>query len=232
MSKWLRKTVESAGAKGVVYGLSGGIDSAVVGAISKMAFGDKSLGLMLPCHSDPQDLKDGRLVAESLGLKTDIVDLGPAYDELIKNSIIDSNLDARSNLKPRLRTSCLYYYGQTLSYMVLGGTNKSEYFIGYFTKYGDSGVDIMPIADFTKTEIYKLARVLNIPDKIINKPPSAGLFEGQTDEDDLGFSYEYLDDKIINDSWDSSNLDQRILKLHENSKHKYQPPIIYRKEEE
>lgn len=232
LALWIRDKVGQAKAKGVVYGLSGGIDSAVVAGLAKKAFPQTSLGLMMPCHSDPQDLEDASLVAQALDLQTEIVDLTQAYDSLLASFPLDGTHIAKTNIKPRLRMTSLYYYGQSLSYLVLGGTNKSEYFIGYFTKHGDSGVDMMPIGGLTKRQVYKLGAVLNIPDKIIEKAPSAGLYKGQTDEDDLGFSYAYLDEKIENRSWTDSDLDQRILAMHKNSKHKYDRPLIYKREDD
>lgn len=225
--KWLQEEVTKANSKGVVFGLSGGVDSAVVAGVSKKAFPETSLGLIMPIHSCQVDEKDALLVAESLDLKTEKVDLSKVYDEFIDSSFDGQSLMAKSNLKPRLRMTCLYYYAQELGYLVLGCTNKSEYHIGYFTKWGDTGSDLMPLANFTKTQVYDMARMLEIPEKIIEKTPSAGLWYGQTDEEEIGFSYEMLDSAI-----EGNSIDERFSKLIDKkfnfSQHKRKMPLIYK----
>lgn len=223
---WLRKTVEDAKSKGVVFGLSGGIDSAVIAGISKIAFPKTSLGLIIPIHSNPKDEEDGLIVAKSLELDVQKVDLSRTYDELIKASFFGENHLAKNNIKPRLRMTTLYYYAQELGYLVLGSSNKSEYHIGYFTKWGDTGSDIMPLVDFTKTEVFQMAKILNIPKEIINKKPSAGLWEGQTDEDEMGFSYEILDSIIENKPLNEDFVED-INNKNKNSNHKRNMPLIY-----
>ena len=228
LSNWLRSTVLDTGAKGVVLGLSGGVDSAVVAGISKLAFPDNTLCLMMPCHSSPKDIEDGNLVADALNLKTEIVDLSSTYDQLLNSSNIKGTELSYQNIKPRLRSTTMYYYAQTLGYLTLGGTNLSEYYIGYFTKYGDNSVDILPIAHLTKKNVYELAKALGVPQRIIDKKPSAGLTPGQTDEEDLGFTYSYLDNKIENGNWDIYNpIDNKIINMHRNSEHKRKKAIIF-----
>ncbi len=225
---WLKDNVKEANSKGVIFGLSGGIDSAVIAGISKLAFPDTSLGLIMPIHSIIEDEKDALLVSESLKLNVKKVDLSNTYDNLIKSSINSENTLAKSNIKPRLRMTTLYYYGQDLAYLVLGSSNKSEFHIGYFTKHGDSGADLLPLADFTKGEVYELARILNIPEKIIEKKPSAGLWLGQTDEEELGFSYDILDDYL-----NGKPIDQKTKTIieHKNkvTEHKRKTPLVFKK---
>ncbi|MDO5028385.1 MAG: NAD(+) synthase [Bacillota bacterium] len=228
---WLRKKVLDAGCQGLVFGLSGGVDSAVVAALSKLAFPETSLGLIMPCHSKEEDEEDARLVAKALDLKVEKVDLGPTYDTLINSSRPFSHDLAKSNIKPRLRMTSLYYYGQSKNYLVLGPSNKSEYYVGYFTKHGDSGCDLFVLADFTKDQVYDLARALKIPKKIIDKKPSAGLVAGQSDEDDLGFSYDVLD-AYINGHQIESKYKTIIDKMHNNTKHKRTMPEIFKKDKE
>ncbi|NLW43095.1 MAG: NAD(+) synthase [Tissierellia bacterium] len=223
---WLRYNVDNANSKGVVFGLSGGIDSAVIAAISKLAFPDTSLGLIMPIHSNPKDEIDAKIVSESLELNTEKIDLSRTYDELIKSSFSGNNLLAKSNIKPRLRMTTLYYYAQELGYLVLGSSNRSEFHIGYFTKWGDTGSDLMPLADFTKTEIFQMASLLKIPQAIIDKKPSAGLWEGQTDEDEMGFTYEVLD-SVISKKTANNNFVEAINKKNKNSEHKRNMPLIY-----
>lgn len=179
---WLQTKVKDANAKGLVFGLSGGIDSAVISGIAKLAFPETSLGIIMPCHSDPEDEQHGLIVAEALNLKTVKVDLAETYDIYLKSTELHSkNKMAKANIKPRLRMTTLYYYAQDYNYLVVGSSNKSEFVVGYFTKHGDSGVDLLPLANFVKSEIRELANALNIPRIVIDKPPSAGLWENQTD---------------------------------------------------
>jgi len=193
---WIRKRVKAAGAKGIVLGLSGGIDSAVTATLCKMAVGkDKVLGLIMPCHSHTQDACHAMDLARKLGIKTKTVDLSQPYDALM--AVLPSGRQlARNNIKPRLRMATLYYFANSLNYLVCGTGNKSELTVGYFTKYGDGGVDILPIGDLLKKEVVALARRLGIPEAIISKPPSAGLWSGQTDEGEMGITYAELDDFI------------------------------------
>jgi len=190
---YIRDQVKSSGAKGVVLGLSGGIDSSLVCALSKEAVGRKKvLGVFLPCNSEDKDLKDAKLVAYKLGILTETVDLSAIYKNLIK-ILPAANKLARSNIKPRLRMMVLYYFANKLNYLVSGTGNKSELSVGYFTKYGDGGVDILPIAGLLKKQVRVLAEELGVPKHIINKPPTAGLWQGQTDEGEMGITYLELD---------------------------------------
>jgi len=222
---WIKKQVEDSGAKGIVMGLSGGIDSAVVAALSKEAVGKNNLlVLFMPCNSNIQDLKDARQVAKRLNLKSRLVDLSGVYNNFLKVLPIAGGL-AKGNLKPRLRMSTLYYFANKLNYLVCGTGNKSELLVGYFTKYGDGGVDILPIADLFKRQVRKLAEELKIPENIISKPPTAGLWHGQTDEGEMGITYNELDDildKLCNNKKQvaSSIKVNRIKKMYKNSEHK------------
>jgi len=200
--EWIKDKVEVAGAKGVVFGLSGGLDSAVVSLLCKTAFPDNSLAFMLPCHSVKEDIEDAVSFAEKFNIMYRIVKLSDHYDELVKEfnkvklaKTIDSNRGrtAFANIKPRLRMITLYYFANLLNYLVVGTGNKSERMIGYFTKYGDGGVDIAPLGNLLKTEVRDLAKHLGVPREIIDKPPSAGLWKGQTDEAEMGITYEDLD---------------------------------------
>ncbi|MDO5301616.1 MAG: NAD(+) synthase [Tissierellia bacterium] len=194
--QWLKDRVAEAGAKGLVFGLSGGIDSAVIAGLAKRAFGPHALGIIMPIDSHPQDEADARLVAEALDLTVEKVDLTKAYEAMVEASFDSENPMAKANIKPRLRMTTLYYYGQDRGYLVAGSSNASEYHVGYFTKFGDSAVDLLPLVNFVKSEVVELARELEIPEKVIDKKPSAGLYEGQTDELDMGFSYGELDETI------------------------------------
>lgn len=190
----MRVQVQNAGAKGIVMGLSGGIDSCVVAGLAKEAVGvSRLLCLVLPIHSHIQDLKDSQVVARQMKIKIKVVDLTGVYDALLKILPPAGNL-ARMNLKPRLRMSVIYYFANKLNYLVCGTGNKAELSVGYFTKYGDGGVDILPIGDLLKRQVRQIARELKIPERIITKPPTAGLWPGQTDEGEMGLAYSELDD--------------------------------------
>jgi len=217
--EWLRDSVKEANCKGIVYGLSGGVDSAVISALSKLAFGDESLAIMMPINSSFEDEIDAKLVIDKFNLNAIKVDLSRTYSEFVEVVEKGDNNMAYANVKPRLRMTTLYYYAQLKGYLVVGTSNKSEFTVGYFTKYGDSGSDLMPLVDFTKKEIFELARYLEIPDKIIQKPPSAGLFEDQTDEDEMGFTYNDLE-KYINNEKIDERIEEKINRMVKISEHK------------
>lgn len=216
--KWMQEVVSQAKGKGLVFGLSGGIDSAVIAGLAKKAFPNDSLGILMPIHSIDEDEEDAILVAEALKLKTKKVDLTKTFDTLLESSFESKNKMAKSNIKPRLRMTTLYYYAQDLGYLVAGPSNASEYYIGYLTKHGDTGADLFPLINFVKSEVVELAKVLNIPDKVIYKKPSAGLYLGQTDELELGFSYDELD-KVIKEDYVGPNR-EKIDHMHTISQHK------------
>ena len=198
ISQWMKNQVEAAGAQGIVLGLSGGVDSAVVAYLGKMAFGDGVLGVIMPCHSMNQDEEDARLVATAGKIATVRVELDAIYEQFclalgVSPASSAENSMALANLKPRLRMTTLYYHAQARNYLVAGTGNLSEKTMGYFTKHGDSGVDIFPIGDLVKSEVRQLAAVLGVPPAVIDKAPSAGLWEGQTDEGEMGITYQALD---------------------------------------
>lgn len=225
---WLKEQVESSGGKGAVFGLSGGIDSAVVAALCREAFGKNCLAVIMPCHSNPQDKQDALEIVRSLDLPYREVVLDDVFDAIlrsIKGSIKEDQMNtmAAINLKPRLRMCVLYYLAAQRSYRVIGTGNKSEIYIGYFTKHGDAGVDLEPIGELLKEEVKQLAQYFAIPQKIINKNPSAGLWEGQTDEEELGFTYAQLD-RYIRSGEAEPNIKKRIDEMHQRSAHKRAMP--------
>jgi NAD+ synthase len=194
---WLRKQISSRKAKGVVLGLSGGLDSCVAAALAIQALGTKKvLALVLPCHSHKKDYQHAMLFARKFGIRTRVIDLTRIYDALVKILPAADKL-AVANIRPRLRMVVLYYFARKLGYLVCGTSNKSEIMSGYFTKYGDGASDILPIGGIYKTQVRKLAQELDIPAPIIEKPPTAGLWRDQTDEKDLGVTYSELDDILM-----------------------------------
>lgn len=234
---WIRSQVKASGAKGIVLGLSGGVDSAVVAALSKQAVGPKRvLGLFMPCHSHPADLRDAKLVAKKLKVGTKLIDLSSIYDILLKLLPAGNKL-ALSNLKPRLRMVVLYYFANKLNYLVCGTGNKSELMVGYFTKHGDGATDILPIADLYKKNVRALAKELNIPERIITKPPTAGLWHGQTDEGEMGITYAELDDILERADKNSKQSAspakvRKVKQMINRSEHKRQGPKIYKLKQE
>lgn len=194
VSDWIAKSIKNTNSDGIVIGLSGGIDSAVAAALAAKAVGqDKVLGIIIPCESDPSDKNDAVALANFLGIKYNIVNMTETYNSLKMNLSRDLNRLTKANIKARLRMTTLYAFANQHNYLNMGTTNKTELMIGYFTKYGDGGVDFEPLGDYYKDEIYIMAKCLNIPEAIINKKPSAGLWQGQTDEDELGISYKDID---------------------------------------
>ena len=205
----MRQCLQSAGGAGFVVGLSGGVDSAVVARLAQLAAPGHVIAALLPCHSDPLDEEDAALVVQQFALTTVRIDLAPAYDALIAAlQPVMANPDflrtrppldpvrgrvPLANIKPRLRMTALYFLANTLNYLVAGTGNRSEIAVGYFTKWGDGGVDLMPLARLTKRQVRAMAEELGVPRTIIERPPSAGLWAGQRDEEEIGISYADLD---------------------------------------
>lgn len=224
---WIREQVISAGLKGTVIGLSGGIDSAVTAVLCKKAFPETTLGVILPCYSDPQDEQDARLFAETFEIPFKLVHLEKTFTTLLNDlgeeeELADDNL-ARANIKPRLRMNALYYFAARTNSLVVGTDNRSELTVGYFTKYGDGGVDIIPIGNLVKKQVIELARYLNIPEIIISKAPSAGLWQNQTDESEMGITYEQLDHFILTGEAEP-RVKEIIERLNSRSLHKLSIP--------
>jgi NAD+ synthase len=193
---WMRQKGEEAHAKGAVFGVSGGIDSALVLALAKKAWPDTCMGLILPCHSLPADAADALELLEMFNCPHRVQDLTAAYDAFLLGRPEEESPSlrlARANLKPRLRMMALYYEANLSNYLVVGTGNRDEIYVGYSTKYGDGGVDIQPLGGMTKGEVRVLASYLGVPDRIVGKPPSAGLWEGQTDEEEMGLTYRDID---------------------------------------
>lgn len=245
ISDWIAERVADAGAAGVVIGLSGGIDSTVTAALAGQAGFVK--GICMPCGSHPRDAHDAEASMQFCGeilTKLDLTSLHGVFAHILGyHTDSDISDDDRilpfANLKARMRMAVLYYFANMENLLVCGTTNKSELLTGYFTKYGDGGVDIEPLADVWKTDVYRLAKYLDLPQDIIDRPPTAGLWEGQTDEAELGMSYEQLDfylSVIHNAVQQGETLEpglvvdenqerfDRVIKLYRNSQHKRELP--------
>ena len=208
--------------EGGVIGLSGGIDSSVVAYLSVRALGkEKVYGLIMPY--DKQGIEDGELIAKKLGIDYEIVNITPQVDSF-RHEFFDKELP-KGNLMARVRMCWLYGTANAKKMLVLGTTNKSEMEIGYMTKHGDGAVDIEPIVHLYKTQVWELAEELGVPKKIIEKKPSAGLWTGQTDENELGFDYATLDKYLKGETKGiEKKVIERIEQLRKNSWHKKQMP--------
>ena len=226
---WLVERVEQAGADGLLIGLSGGIDSSVTAALARLAFPRNSFGVILPCHSQQTDQEDAMRLADAIGLPYKSVCLDAVYDEMLH--AVDPQVPyedkplSYSNIKPRLRMTALYFEASLRNYLVAGTGNKSEFVTGYFTKYGDGGVDLEPLGELLKTDVRALAAELGVPESIIEKAPTAGLWTDQTDEDEMGFTYEQLDRYILSGEA-KPDIARRIERLNRSSMHKKTPPPI------
>src|SRR5438067_4459283 len=194
---FLQSYLDDAGADGYVLGVSGGVDSAVVAGLAVEAVGtERVLGLLMPhATSDPQDAAHGELLCRALKLpheRVDITGIVEAAERACAKHALPEGM-ARHNLRPRARMMVLYAHAAATGRLVLGTGNKSELLTGYFTKWGDGAADVYPLGDLYKTDVFALARELRLPAEIVSKPPSAGLYAGQTDESELGMRYADLD---------------------------------------
>jgi len=233
IAQWLRQVLESTGAQGFVLGLSGGVDSAAAAGLAVRAVGpEKVLAVLMPCHSIPEDARLGQLVADAFDIPTVTVDLCAGYDALAAALPPSDHPLAAANLKPRLRMLTLYYLAQSRDYLVLGSGNKTELAVGYFTKHGDGGVDLLPLGELNKGEVWDLARELGVPREVVDRAPSAGLWPGQTDEAELGITYRQLDEVLAAiEAGDTSAIDPNTLEKVEamiaRSAHKRALPPVY-----
>ncbi|MEG0364741.1 MAG: NAD(+) synthase [Erysipelotrichales bacterium] len=223
--EWLQEKVRETKTKGIIVGVSGGIDSAVVAALIKKAFPNNSMGLIMPCHSSQSDVDDALIVVDEFNLDYKIINLDSTFDALINEEImpqinIESNFKlAQANTKARLRMTSLYAIAQNYGYLVSGTDNACEWYTGYFTKYGDGGADIAPLIHLSKTQVYEMAHLLNVNSIIIDKKPSAGLIEDVNDEDEMQVTYQELE-SYMNGLEVSKQAKDRIDFLHNASAHK------------
>ena len=227
---WITSLLGDTGAKGIVFGNSGGKDSALVGILCRMAT-EEVLGVIMPCGSSQNygsDKQHAEVLAQKFGIPCAVVDLTPAKAAMLPEleKVSDIKGMAASNINPRLRMATLYALAQSKGYLVAGTGNRSEYYTGYFTKWGDGAYDFNPIADLLATEVFDFLRHLGVPAEIVDKPPSAGLFEGQTDESEMGVSYASIDEYIRTGSTDVSGA-ATIQKLHAATSHKRRLPLMY-----
>jgi len=237
---WLRDRAVEAGAAGAVFGLSGGIDSSVVAAVCARAFPGECLGLILPCGSAPEDAAHARLVADEFGVPVKVVPLDGVYEAILRaiggeagpgvGPGLPDGTDRRrglslANLRARLRAVTWYFHANLLNRLVVGSGNRAELSVGYFTKYGDGAVDVLPLGNLVKGEVRALARHLGVPEPVIAKPPTAGLWPGQTDEGEMGVTYELLDRFLLGGRVPEET-SGRIREMVARSEHKRRVPAI------
>ena len=240
ISDFIKTYVHNAGLKGVVIGLSGGLDSAVVSVLCKRALGrDNVTCIFLPDDSTPvEDIRHKDVLVKKFDLVCKEKNITHLVEEIRRSCIVEPDKVALGNIKARVRMILLFEYANMTRSLVCGTSNKSEMLIGYFTKYGDGGVDIQPLADLYKTQVFQLARFLNIPEDIVKKPPTAGLWKGQTDEKEIGLNYETLDkilyglelkmdvDEISKELGIDKKIVEKVKRRRVLSQHKRRMPLI------
>ena len=227
---YVKEILESAHAKGIVFGNSGGKDCALVGIICRHVT-DNVIGVMLPCgiaRHYGKDAADGREVADKFGIRTVSVDITEAREAVVKGiqSVTEPTAGALTNIAPRLRMTTLYAIAAAEGCLVAGTGNRSERTMGYFTKWGDGAYDLNPIYDLTVTEIYEFLRFLDAPKAVIEKAPSAALFDGQTDEDEMGITYAEIDEYLLHGTGTPENVARIEAAIRANA-HKINPVKVY-----
>lgn len=229
---YIRELVEKSGVSGIVYGNSGGKDCSLVGILCKFAC-ENTVGIMMPCASKrnfEQDMKDAKEVSEHFGIQSRVIDLTDVRQcEMDRLSAITTLTPAAvNNIAPRLRMTTLYAVAASENRLVAGTGNRSEAYMGYFTKWGDGACDFNPISDLTATEVIEFLKWLTAPACVINKAPSAGLFDGQTDEDEMGVTYNAIDTYIL--TGEASERDKKVIdRFHRVSEHKRSGISMFKK---
>lgn len=229
--EFIRNMVKSAGAKGVVFGNSGGKDCALVGALCKAAVSN-TIGVIMPCLSRrnfEEDMRDGKEVADFFGIETRIVDITPVRENIVKSleGVTELTPLALANINPRVRMTTLYSIGASENLLVAGTGNRSETYLGYFTKHGDGGCDFNPISDLTVKEVYEFLEYLNAPMAVRTKAPSAALFDGQTDEEEMGITYNAVDTYLL-EGVATEKDKEKIESMHRRTEHKRRMPTKYK----
>lgn len=233
--RFIRELVKSSHTKGIVFGNSGGKDCALVGILCKAAC-ENTVGVIMPCASRRNfgsDKDDGMEVAKKFSIDTRVVDLTAVREAELTalSSVTKMTPDSTANIAPRLRMTTLYAIAGSENLLVAGTGNRSERYMGYFTKWGDGAFDFDPIADLTVTEVYEFLEYLEAPRSIIEKAPSAGLFEGQTDEDEMGVTYKAIDSFLLYGRANEKDL-AVIKRYHSRSAHKLVPAVVYSEQAE
>ena len=233
---FLKNAVSQNKADGVIFGLSGGIDSVIVAYLSAKLFGKKALALVMPDSkvSPSSETGDALKVVGDLGLDYKLIDIDVIHK--IYSNHLEPDERALGNLRARIRANIIYYYANTKNFLVLGTSDKSEYSIGYFTKFGDGCADLLPISKLYKTQLREFAKMLGVPNNIIIKKSSPNLWKEHIAEEELGITFEEIDsilyclekrlsiDEIVKKTEITKESVQKIYQMHENSWHKRLPP--------
>jgi len=252
---WIYEKITNAGGEGAVVGVSGGVDSAVTLLLAERAFPGNVLGLIMPCGNQREDESLARELCDEHGIPWQLLDLEKAYLPLASmagSEVTRADLKevknrrekmALANIKARLRMTLLYAYAQKMNYLVLGTGNRTELEIGYFTKYGDGGADLLPISHLFKREVIQLGRTLGVAEKILGRVPSGGLWHGQTDEGEIGLTYDELEYGIrmvysmpLPDNFpvpdNGDEVEARVAVMIQKASHKRVPPPIFSRDKE
>lgn len=231
---FIKDLLKKTGANGVILGNSGGKDCALVGILARAAC-EKVVGVIMPCLSRrnyEEDLRDGKEVADKFGIETRIVDITPVREQMVK--ALDGKTEftdlALANINPRIRMTTLYTIAASENLLVAGTGNRSERYMGYFTKWGDGGCDFNPISDLTVREVYEFLEYLDAPMAVRTKAPSAALFEGQTDEQEMGITYKAIDDYLLFGTATPENK-EKIESAHKRTAHKRVMPTVYKNQD-
>lgn len=224
IEKFLQNYLTNSHCESYVLGLSGGVDSSLVAAIARKAVGkEKLFCYAIDVESNKADIEDAKEVAKQLDVQLKVINLTDTYHSYLKDlSAKELTRLTKSNLKVRMRMVALFAYAQEHHGLVLGTDNADERYVGYFTKYGDGAVDVLPIVHLTKTEVRQASKYYGLDDRLTNRVPTAGLFEGQTDEGEMGITYVDLDNYLLGKKV-NSDVEKRIEHLHRISEHKRIP---------
>jgi NAD+ synthase len=226
IEQMIRYIVWSSGGRGIVVGLSGGVDSSVAAAMCCRAVSSENvLGLTLPTSvTSREDIRDARALSSMLGIRHEIIDIEPILDAYRSIPGFFESPVLMGNIMARTRMTVLYYYANRENRLVCGTSNRTEYLLGYTTKFGDNAADFQPIIHLYKSGVFEAARDLGIPEAIIAKAPSAGLWQGQKDEEELGISYGEIDralESLERNGWQAGTpAEEKVLTLVKKAEHK------------
>ena len=226
---WIKERVKAAHATGVTIGVSGGKDSSVVlGLVVKALGAENVTAVTMPCGKLNKDVYDAQRICDHLGVKLITIDIKHQYESILEaiEAIEPASEMAKSNIMPRIRMTTLYTIAQTRNQLVVGTDNLSEQIMGYFTKWGDGAYDFNPIADLVVSEVIELGLMLGLPSDLVKKVPSAGLWEGQTDEKEMGVTYKAIEEYIKTGKTDEASM-EIIKKTYERTKHKREMPYTF-----
>ncbi|MFV0441831.1 MAG: NAD(+) synthase [Lachnospirales bacterium] len=226
--KWLVERKSSCGANGFVLGISGGKDSAVVAGLLVRAVGSENvLGVMMPNDIQP-DISDSEQVCKDLNIPHMTVNINDSFNSISSQIGEIQNKETTINIQPRLRMTTLYALAQEKNYLVCGTGNKSEGYVGYCTKWGDTACDLNPIANFNTEEVIAIGDYLGVTKSVVHKSPSDGI-SGKSDEEKLGFTYSELNSYMDKGSIDDSAKQEKIENMHKSSRHKFEPIPVFEK---